>query len=64
MKRSKCALSAGIFSAAHAGMKTKHIALYGGPAPTPAGSTELWSMNFVHDTESVPSYRHTISMSA
>ena len=28
----------------------KHIALHRGPAPTPAGPTERWSMDFVHDT--------------
>jgi hypothetical protein len=27
MKRSKCALSAGRFAAAHAGMKTEHITI-------------------------------------
>jgi hypothetical protein len=64
MKRSECALSVGMYAAAHAGMKTEHIAIYGGPAPTPAGPTELWSMDFVHDTGSVPPDRHRISMSA
>jgi putative transposase len=27
----------------------KHIALHRGPAPTPVGPTERWSMDFVHD---------------
>lgn len=57
MKRSKCALSAGRFAAAHAGMKTEHITIHRGPAPTPAGPTERWSMDFVHDTENVGLYR-------
>src|SRR5206468_13024430 len=30
--------------------RRKHIALHRGPAPTPAGPTERWSMGFVHDT--------------
>jgi putative transposase len=30
--------------------RRKHIALHRGPAPTPAGPTERWSMDFVHDT--------------
>jgi putative transposase len=29
--------------------RRKHIALYRGPAPVPAGPTERWSMDFVHD---------------
>lgn len=29
--------------------RRKHIALHRGPAPTPAGPTERWSMDFVHD---------------
>lgn len=28
----------------------KHIALHRGPAPSPTGPTERWSMDFVHDT--------------
>ena len=30
--------------------RRKHIALHRGPAPTPVGPTECWSMDFVHDT--------------
>jgi len=30
--------------------RRKHIAFHRGPAPTPAGPTERWSMDFVHDT--------------
>ena len=30
--------------------RRKHIALHRGPAPTPSGPTERWSMDFVHDT--------------
>lgn len=30
--------------------RRKHIALHRGPAPTPIGPTERWSMDFVHDT--------------
>ena len=30
--------------------RRKHIALHRGPAPTPVGPTERWSMDFVHDT--------------
>lgn len=30
--------------------RRKHIALHRGAAPTPAGPTERWSMDFVHDT--------------
>ena len=30
--------------------RRKHIALHRGPAPTPAGPTERWSMDVVHDT--------------
>ena len=30
--------------------RRKHIALHRGPAPTPTGPTERWSMDFVHDT--------------
>jgi putative transposase len=29
--------------------RRKHIALHRGPAPTPIGRTERWSMDFVHD---------------
>ena len=29
--------------------RRKHMALHRGPAPTPAGPTERWSMDFVHD---------------
>jgi len=29
--------------------RRKHIALHRGPAPRPAGPTERWSMDFVHD---------------
>jgi putative transposase len=29
--------------------RRKHAALHRGPAPTPAGPTERWSMDFVHD---------------
>jgi putative transposase len=29
--------------------RRKHIALHRGPAPVPAGATERWSMDFVHD---------------
>ncbi len=29
--------------------RRKHIALHRGPAPAPAGPTERWSMDFVHD---------------
>ena len=29
--------------------RRKHIALHRGPAPVPAGPTERWSMDFVHD---------------
>ena len=29
--------------------RRKHIALHRGPAPTPSGPTECWSMDFVHD---------------
>jgi putative transposase len=29
--------------------RRKHIALHRGPAPTPAGPTERWSMDCVHD---------------
>jgi putative transposase len=29
--------------------RRKHIALHRGPAPTPAGPRERWSMDFVHD---------------
>ena len=29
--------------------RRKHIALHRGPAPMPAGPTERWSMDFVHD---------------
>lgn len=29
--------------------RRKHIALHRGPAPTPAGPAERWSMDFVHD---------------
>jgi putative transposase len=29
--------------------RRKHIALQRGPAPTPAGPVERWSMDFVHD---------------
>jgi putative transposase len=29
--------------------RRKHIALHRGPAPTPTGPTERWSMDFVHD---------------
>ena len=29
--------------------RRKHIALHRGPAPTPTGPTEPWSMDFVHD---------------
>ena len=32
------------------GQRLKHIALYQGPAPTPLGPTERWSMDFAHDT--------------
>jgi hypothetical protein len=64
MKGAKCALSAGRFAAAHAGMKTEHIGIYRGPVPTLAGPTERWNMDFVHDTGSVSLYRHTISLSA
>ena len=28
--------------------RRKHIALHRGPAPTPTGPTERWSMDFVH----------------
>ncbi|GMV49554.1 MAG: hypothetical protein AMXMBFR67_10970 [Nitrospira sp.] len=30
--------------------RRKHIALHRGPAPTPGGPQERWSMDFVHDT--------------
>ncbi len=30
--------------------RRKHMALHRGPAPTPVGPTERWSMDFVHDT--------------
>ena len=30
--------------------RRKHIALHRGPVPIPAGPTERWSMDFVHDT--------------
>ncbi|MBA5868400.1 MAG: IS3 family transposase [Nitrospira sp. CR2.1] len=30
--------------------RRKHIALHRGPAPVPAGPTERWSRDFVHDT--------------
>jgi putative transposase len=30
--------------------RRKHIARHRGPAPTPIGPTERWSMDFVHDT--------------
>lgn len=30
--------------------RRKHIALHRGPAPTPTGPSERWSMDFVHDT--------------
>lgn len=30
--------------------RRKHMALHRGPAPIPAGPTERWSMDFVHDT--------------
>ena len=30
--------------------RRKHIALHRGPAPSPTGPTERWSMDFVHDT--------------
>jgi putative transposase len=30
--------------------RRKHIACHRGPAPIPAGPTERWSMDFVHDT--------------
>jgi len=30
--------------------RRKHIALHRGPAPTPVGPTERWTMDFVHDT--------------
>lgn len=30
--------------------RRKHIALHRGPAPTPVGPAERWSMDFVHDT--------------
>ena len=30
--------------------RRKHIALHRGPALTPVGPTERWSMDFVHDT--------------
>ena len=30
--------------------RRKHRALHRGPVPLPAGSTERWSMDFVHDT--------------
>ena len=30
--------------------RRKHIALHRGPAPTPVGPTERWSLDFVHDT--------------
>ena len=30
--------------------RRKHIALHRGSAPIPAGPTERWSMDFVHDT--------------
>jgi len=29
--------------------RRKHIALHRGPAPTPVGPAERWSMDFVHD---------------
>jgi putative transposase len=29
--------------------RRKHMALHRGPAPAPAGTTERWSMDFVHD---------------
>jgi len=29
--------------------RRKHMALHRGPAPVPAGPTERWSMDFVHD---------------
>ena len=29
--------------------RRKHHALHRGPAPTPTGQTERWSMDFVHD---------------
>jgi putative transposase len=29
--------------------RRKHIALHRGPAPAPAGPTERWSMDFIHD---------------
>ena len=29
--------------------RRKHMALHRGPAPSPAGPTERWSMDFVHD---------------
>ena len=29
--------------------RRKHIALHRGPAPGPAGPTERWSMDFIHD---------------
>jgi putative transposase len=29
--------------------RRKHMALHRGPAPTPGGPTERWSMDFVHD---------------
>jgi putative transposase len=29
--------------------RRKHMALHRGPAPAPAGPTERWSMDFVHD---------------
>jgi transposase InsO family protein len=29
--------------------RRKHIALHRGPAPTPTGPTERWSMDSVHD---------------
>ena len=32
------------------GRRRKHIALHRGPAPTPVGPTERWSMDFVPDT--------------
>lgn len=30
--------------------RRKHLALHRGPAPMPAGPTERWAMDFVHDT--------------
>ena len=40
----------GLARESQAGPARKHIALHRGPAPTPTGPTERWSMDFVHDT--------------